>query len=124
MRKKCLSLLLMISLTLTFCHSTAFGSVPLEGKTAATAAAAASGKDRTAARREERLKTTVLKLVADTKNESSRPAFRTPTQTPHSNHLSKKQKVAIGVGVVVAVVIVVGIIGWKTTRSQGVVSIR
>jgi hypothetical protein len=123
MRKKCLSLLLMISLALTFCRSTAFGNVPPEGK---TEGGTASDKER-AARQDERLKATMLKLVADAKSESSRPAIRVQTQTPHSNHLSKKQKFAIGLGIAAAVVVVVGIIGWRQVRSAGsggIVTIR
>jgi hypothetical protein len=120
MRKKCLSICLMVSTTLTFCHNIAFASVLREGKPPTEA----TGKGRAAVARDEKLKSTMLKLVADAKSESSRPAIHTHPQTPHSNNLSTGQKIAIGVGVVVAVVVVVGIIGWKTSRSQGVISIR
>lgn len=113
MPKRCLSMLLMMSLTLTLCSVNAFGrsSDPPEGKVATETAAAT-------VRRNERLKTSTLKLVADAKAETNHVMIRPQSQVPHSNNLSTGQKVAIGVGIAVTV-LVVAIIAARNSGPDG-----
>ena len=114
MPKRCLSMLLMMSLTLTLCSVNAFGrsSDTPEGKVATEAAAAAT------ARRNERLKTSTLKLVVDAKAETNHVTIRPQSQVPHSNNLSTGQKVAIGVGIAITV-LVVAIIAARNSGPDG-----
>jgi hypothetical protein len=58
----------------------------------------------------ERLRVSVLKLVADAKAGKISPAERPQIQLAKSNNLSKRTKIAIGVGIAAAVVTVVLII--------------
>ena len=66
--------------------------------------------DTNESRSNERLRVNVLKLVADAKAGKVAPAARPQIQPAKSNNLSKRTKIAIGVGVAAAVVTVVLII--------------
>ena len=117
MPKRCLSLLLIVSLTLTLCSVNTFGrsnsssSDTPEGKAGIETSAAA-------ARRSERLKSGTLKLVADAKAEANHVTIRPQSQVPHSNNLSTGQKVAIGVGIAVTVLVVL-IIAARNSGPDG-----
>jgi hypothetical protein len=63
--------------------------------------------DTNKSRSNERLRVNVLKLVFDAKAGKIAPAERSQIQPAKSNNLSKRTKIAIGVGVAAAVVTVV-----------------
>jgi hypothetical protein len=63
--------------------------------------------DTNESRSNERLRINVLELVADAKAGKVAPAERPQIQPAKSNNLSKRTKIAIGVGVAAAVVTVV-----------------
>ena len=66
--------------------------------------------DNNKSRINERLRVNVLKLVADAKAGKIAPTERPQIQPAKSNNLSKRTKIAIGVGIAAAVVTVVLII--------------
>ena len=112
MLKRCLSVLLVTALSLTFLTLDAGGQTLSEGKglTEATDKTRAAAATR---RRGETFKAGMLKLVGDAKAEANDVAIRPQAQPPHRNNLSGKQKVAIGVGIAVTVLVVAIIVARK-----------
>lgn len=64
-------------------------------------------------KRNEQLKTAMLKLVADARAGKVRPAPKSPIQPGTRNNLSKGTKIAIGVGIAVVVVAIIVFIHEK-----------
>jgi hypothetical protein len=58
-------------------------------------------------RRNEELKTNLLKLVADAKAGKVAPAPKSQAQPARNNNWSKKTKIIVGVGIAVTVVVVI-----------------
>src|SRR6185436_4806608 len=102
------SLILVVTLVTALCGTSALAKNtrnPDANTDAATGPSDAPGKER--GRPNEQLKNNMLKLVADAKAGKVAPAERPQIQPTKNNNLSKRTKIAIGVGIVIAVVAVI-----------------
>lgn len=69
----------------------------------------------------EKLKSDMVKLIADAKAGNVAPAERPQIQPAKSNSLSKGTKIAIGVGIAIAVIAVIVIV--KADKAPGPISV-
>lgn len=109
MLNKFASIVLVASLVCTLAGTPAFANTPSEPSTKTDATSdkpdAVTEADKVV---NEELRTSINKLVADTKAASNVVTFPKPQiQSPQRNNLSKGTKIAIGVGVAVAVVAII-----------------
>lgn len=113
------SLLLAAAIVCTLCGTSAFASTPAEPDSKAGAAAPAridSGVKAEAASNEQ-LRADMLKLVASARAGKIMPAMRPQIQPPHSNGLTKGQKIAIGAGIAAAVIVAI-VVGTRLHNEQ------
>ena len=105
MIKRIASLTLVTLLVLTLCGTSA-NARPSSGYEVQPAENTATS-DGANKQVNEKLRTAILKLVADAKAGKVAPAPRPQIQPRNSNSLSKGTKIAIAVGVVIAVVAII-----------------
>jgi hypothetical protein len=116
MLNKIASVSLVIALICTLGGSFAFANAPadLEVKTKASEPlpefTIVNKKD---SQPNDKLRASMLKLVADAKAGKLVPSERSQIQPVKSNNLSKGQKIAIGVGIAAAVVVVILVVRHK-----------
>ena len=116
MIKRITSLPLVTLLIFTLCGSSTYARTSSgdEGKPAENTTSESDAKKQT----NEKLRTDILKLVADAKAGKVTPAMR-PQQPKHSNSLSKGAKIGIAVGIAVAVIAIIVIAKEKGPGSIG-----
>jgi hypothetical protein len=106
--KKSASLILVASMMVVLCGTSAFAnnlSMPdLKTDTANVPSGAPAKKE---VKPNEQLKNDMVKLVADAKAGKVAMAAKSQIQPAKSNNLSKGTKIAIGVGIAVAVIAVI-----------------
>jgi len=114
MIKSIVSLVLALVLSFTFCATSASArpSVDDEVKSAEN--------NGTSAHPNEKLRTDMLKLVADAKAGKVVPAPRSQMQPEKSNNLSKGAKIAIGVGIAVAVIAIIVVATADKGPTEGI----
>ena len=108
MIKRIASLTLVTLLIFTLCGTSAYARAS-SGDEVKSAENAATEKDANK-RVNEKLRTDILKLVADAKAGKVAPAPRPQIQPRQSNSLSKGTKIAIAVGVAVAIVAIIVVV--------------
>lgn len=108
MLNKLTSVTLVAALVIVLCGTSAFANnssnPDVRTDTANVPSGALAKKE---VKPNEQLKNNMVKLVADAKAGKVAPAERSQIQPAKSNNLSKRTKVAIGVGIAAAVVAVV-----------------
>ena len=115
MHKRITSLLVVALLMSTLCGSSTYARTSSgdEVKPAENTAAENATKKQI----NEKVRTDILKLVADAKAGRVAPAPRPQMQPQQSNNLSKRAKIAIGVGIAVAIVVI--IVAVKVDKAPG-----
>ena len=108
MLNKIASLILVVALITALCGTSAFANNTCNPDAKAdTANVPSDAPAKKEVEPHEQLKNNMLKLVADAKAGKVMPATKSQIQPTKSNNLSKRTKIAIGVGITIAVVAVI-----------------
>ncbi|CAN5785937.1 hypothetical protein BH18ACI4_BH18ACI4_15490 [soil metagenome] len=119
MFKKLASVVLITAVVCTLGGTSAFANNPsnpdAKTDTANVPSEAATKKE---VKRNEQLKNSMLKLVADAKAGKVLSAAKSQIQPAKSNNWSKGTKIAVGVAIAVAVIAVIVVVAGKNTPGR------